>query len=357
MTKAINRSVPSTRSASREPDAHDHGQGRQEQHDPQRGVDHELLHGTSLDRPGPQPDLRQRHPRDQTWAYAGVVLKVLLVVIVFAIATYALIRVIERGGGAPRSSARHLARSLGRWAPTTTRTSCATSTASAAIPRIRTARRSEPDRRSPAAPLRDSPVPRVAPSEPTNDGPPGVFWPPWASPRPPEPAEQADDLFGRWLAHHEKETEETGDAESRHGVRRAPPAAKKARSHAAAAAVRRRAEVVPPSNFGAPRRPPAAARAHEDDAVNELDRVTPHGFEPVLTRSMRKRTEAKETDKQEKRLLGPAARRPARHGRSAAGRPRPTSRRCPATCHRRRPGPRRSRPPKRLRRHPPRPPA
>ena len=61
-------------------------------------------------------------------------------------------------------------------------------------------------------------------------------------------------------------------------------------------------EIVPPSSFGQPRRPPAAARAHEGDAVNQHDRVTPIGFEPIILRSMRKKSD--ETPKDKGGILG-----------------------------------------------------
>ena len=60
----------------------------------------------------------------------GLVLKVLLVVVLFAVATYYLIRVIERRGVARPVRRRPQPRpqQRGRWPPTTTRSSCATST-------------------------------------------------------------------------------------------------------------------------------------------------------------------------------------------------------------------------------------
>jgi hypothetical protein len=132
---------------------------------------------------------------------------------------------------------------------------------------------------------------------------------------PVEPGVDADDLIGRWLAHHDNPADE-GAAPS---ARRVPIAARpssaavpRTRLSASAALAELReattvdlrdglGPVVAPSTFGARRGQPGSAhsgptgapRRGADGDVAELDRPSPLGFEPVLLRSVRKKSEPK----------------------------------------------------------------
>jgi hypothetical protein len=121
---------------------------------------------------------------------------------------------------------------------------------------------------------------------------------------PVEPGEGADDLLGRWLAHHEQPSDE----DVAPAPRRIPTAARPSEAAAARATrpsasaalagihetagdaptVNRRdglGSVAPPSTFGVRR---------GLTEVAELDRPSPVGFEPVIIASVRKKSEPKE---------------------------------------------------------------
>jgi hypothetical protein len=115
---------------------------------------------------------------------------------------------------------------------------------------------------------------------------------------------QPNDLFGRWLAHHEQQTDPGPDdsAGSTGDVQETAPEPRASRRLPAAAVASSAVErdpviggrIVPPSNFGTRRVSPGVSSS----PVNELDREPPTGWEPILTRSVRKKvekTEAKHT--------------------------------------------------------------
>lgn len=143
------------------------------------------------------------------------------------------------------------------------------------------------------------------------------------SDHPAEPGEGADDLIGRWLAHHEKPSDD-GDTPRPRRVPSAArpseaatpmsrPSASAALAGAREAAVDKRdglGPVAPPSAFGVKRGLPGSAhsgpsgtpRRAGDGEVAELDRESPAGFEPVILRSVRKKSEPK--DEPDKDKLG-----------------------------------------------------
>jgi len=135
------------------------------------------------------------------------------------------------------------------------------------------------------------------------------------------PGDGANDLLGRWLAHHDNPAAQDDDAATAR-PRRVPLAARPSeaaaqrvtRPSAAAALAELRAEptvdghdglggVTPPSTFGVRRGVPGSAHSGPTGAlgrriatseVAELDRPSPVGFEPVILRSVRKKSEPKE---------------------------------------------------------------
>jgi hypothetical protein len=141
------------------------------------------------------------------------------------------------------------------------------------------------------------------------------------------PGDGADDLLGRWLAHHDNPAD--GDATNAARPQRVPLAARPSeaaaqrltRPSAAAVLAELRAEppvdghdglggATPPSAFGVRRGVPGSAPSGPTGAlgrriatsdVAELDRPSPVGFEPVILRSVRKKAEPKaEPEKKEK---------------------------------------------------------
>ena len=125
---------------------------------------------------------------------------------------------------------------------------------------------------------------------------------------PVEPGVDADDLLGRWLAHHDQPGEEGAVSSPRRvpiAARPSAAAVPRTRLSASAALAELReattvdlrdglGPVAPPSTFGASRR-----GASGD--VAELDRPSTVGFEPVLLRSVRKKSEPKEEPEKDKR--------------------------------------------------------
>jgi hypothetical protein len=108
----------------------------------------------------------------------------------------------------------------------------------------------------------------------------------------------SNDLFGRWLAHHtEQQTsgqgeqtesaEGTAETETSGAQRRLPAAA------VASSAVERDpmigSRIAPPSTFGARRSTPNAPQG--SGPGNQVDRESPAGWEPIVMRSIRKKTE------------------------------------------------------------------
>jgi hypothetical protein len=105
---------------------------------------------------------------------------------------------------------------------------------------------------------------------------------------------QPSDLFGRWLAHHEQQvTDEPSDEAGPDGAgtdpappapRRSPRAAVPSSALANDPVIGRR--VAPPSDFGG-RRP----ATHGSGTASAPDREPPPGWEPIVMRSARKKTE------------------------------------------------------------------
>jgi hypothetical protein len=125
-----------------------------------------------------------------------------------------------------------------------------------------------------------------------------------ADPQPPDT--HSNDLFGRWLAHHEQQSADQGETtegedspEATHAARvsrRLPTAA--IASSAVTGDPMIGSRIVPPSAFGVRR--PAANAPQPVGPVNELDREPPPGWEPIVMRSVRKKVEqaeAKQTPK------------------------------------------------------------
>jgi hypothetical protein len=134
------------------------------------------------------------------------------------------------------------------------------------------------------------------------------------------PGDGADDLLGRWLAHHDNTVVDDDASAGRPAqvpIRARPSEAaaqRLTRPSAATALAELRAEppvdeqrgpggVTPPSTFGVRRGLPGSADSGPTGAlgrriatseVAELDRPSPVGFEPVILRSVRKKTEPKE---------------------------------------------------------------
>ena len=111
----------------------------------------------------------------------------------------------------------------------------------------------------------------------------------------------SNDLFGRWLAHHnEQQTAEQGEqTESAEGTTESAASRTSRRLPAAAvasSAVERDpmigSRIAPPSTFGV--RKSAANAPQQTGAGNELDREPPQGWEPIVMRSIRKKTEQAE---------------------------------------------------------------
>jgi hypothetical protein len=141
------------------------------------------------------------------------------------------------------------------------------------------------------------------------------------------PGDGANDLLGRWLAHHDNTVVDDDATAAR--PHRAPIAARPSeaaaqrltRPSAAAALAELRAEppvdgqgglggVTAPSTFGVRRGVPGSANSGPTGAlgrriatseVAELDRPSPVGFEPVILRSVRKKSEPKEEPEKKER--------------------------------------------------------
>ena len=119
---------------------------------------------------------------------------------------------------------------------------------------------------------------------------------------------ESNDLFGRWLAHHEQQSGDAGGVDDITAESSPPPRASRRLPTAAVASSAVQGDpligsrIVPPSNFGARRQ--AANAPQRTGAVNELDREPPAGWEPIVMRSVRKKVEeaeAKQTPKQAER--------------------------------------------------------
>ncbi len=102
-----------------------------------------------------------------------------------------------------------------------------------------------------------------------------------------------NDLFGRWLAHHEQQSGDQADpAASSEGTPAepaTPPASRRLPSAAVASSAVQRdpmigSRIVPPSSFGT-RRPTA------DSADQATERAKPQDWEPIVMRSVRTRSE------------------------------------------------------------------
>ena len=129
--------------------------------------------------------------------------------------------------------------------------------------------------------------------------------------------EGADDLLGRWLAHHDQPTDEGAAPPPRRtptAARLSEAAAPRVTRPSASAAladlrdastVDRRdglGPVAPPSAFGVRRGIPGSAHSGPSGAPKrgadgepaELDRPSPVGFEPIIIKSVRKKAEPKE---------------------------------------------------------------
>ena len=102
----------------------------------------------------------------------------------------------------------------------------------------------------------------------------------------------SNDLFGRWLAHHhEQQTAEQGDHAAPVDTPETAPAQRRMPAAAVASSAVERdpligSRIVAPSTFG--------VRRSASGPVNELDREPPAGWEPIVLRSVRKKTEQAE---------------------------------------------------------------
>jgi hypothetical protein len=140
------------------------------------------------------------------------------------------------------------------------------------------------------------------------------------SDHPAESGEGADDLFGRWLAHHEKPSDDGEKprprripSAARPSEQAAPvtrPPASVARAEVEAGTVDHRDGLGPvarPSSFGVRRGLPGTAHSgpsgppqKRDGEVAELDRQSPVGFEPVIIGSVRKKKDKDSSEPEEK---------------------------------------------------------
>ena len=110
----------------------------------------------------------------------------------------------------------------------------------------------------------------------------------------------SNDLFGRWLAHHnEQQAGEAGEhTESAEDTSETPSSSRASRRLPAAAVASSAVErdpligsrIAPPSTFGVRK---SAANAPQKSG-NDLDREPPPGWEPIVMRSIRKKTEKTE---------------------------------------------------------------
>ena len=113
----------------------------------------------------------------------------------------------------------------------------------------------------------------------------------------PQPQDaQSDDLFGRWLAHHEQQSTDGDVTGSAQGTTDHNPPPRASRRMPAAAVASSAVESDPmignrlqaPSTFGV-RRP--AANAQAGSGSSERDRDSPTGWEPIVMRSVRKKAD------------------------------------------------------------------
>ncbi len=112
----------------------------------------------------------------------------------------------------------------------------------------------------------------------------------------------SDDLFGRWLAHHDEQRtaeqdEPTEVAEGSPETEPAPNVPRRLPAAAVASAAVARdpmigSRLAAPSTFGVRR--PAANAPQRSGAAAEPDRESPTGWEPIVLRSTRKKTEQAE---------------------------------------------------------------
>jgi hypothetical protein len=121
----------------------------------------------------------------------------------------------------------------------------------------------------------------------------------------------SNDLFGRWLAHHEQQSadqvESTGSSQGTPETPATPRTSRRLPTAAVASSAVERdpmigSRIVPPSTFGSRR--PAANTPQRSGPVNELDRE-PAGWEPIVMRSVRSRTEKAEAKKVSKPIDRP----------------------------------------------------
>ena len=113
----------------------------------------------------------------------------------------------------------------------------------------------------------------------------------------PQPQDaQSNDLFGRWLAHHEQQSPDGDVTGSAQGATDHNPPPRESRRMPAAAVASSAVESDPmignrlqaPSTFGV-RRP--AANAQPGSGSSERDRDSPTGWEPIVMRSVRKKAD------------------------------------------------------------------
>ena len=108
----------------------------------------------------------------------------------------------------------------------------------------------------------------------------------------------SNDLFGRWLAHHNEQQSDQGDtAASAEDNTETAPAQRTSRRLPTAAVASSAVErdpmiggrIAPPSTFGV--RKSAANAPQKSGPGSDLDREAPPGWEPIVMRSIRKKTE------------------------------------------------------------------
>ncbi|HEX5088080.1 MAG TPA: hypothetical protein VFV89_09740 [Nocardioides sp.] len=115
----------------------------------------------------------------------------------------------------------------------------------------------------------------------------------------PQPQDaQSDDLFGRWLAHHEQQGtdgDETGSAQGTTDHNPPPRASRRMPAAAVASSAVQNDPLIgnrlqAPSTFGV-RRPSPNAQPRSGSGSNELNPEPPSGWEPIVVRSVRKKSE------------------------------------------------------------------
>lgn len=122
----------------------------------------------------------------------------------------------------------------------------------------------------------------------------------------------SNDLFGRWLAHHEQQSgdqgESTGSSERTPEQEATPRASRRLPSAAVASSAVERdpligSRISSPSSFGTRR--PAANALERTGSTGQPEREQPPGWEPIVMRSVRSRAEKDEARKTPRQVERP----------------------------------------------------